>query len=71
MCGPAPCDGGTTTLIGKRLGCLLIKNDTAATVDAVEEKQERRENREKKRRRGSRAVRALPSIPSSFTVGSS
>jgi len=35
LCGPAPCDGGTTTLIKEAAGCLFdLKNETA-TVEAV------------------------------------
>jgi hypothetical protein len=71
LCGPAPCDGGTTTLIKEAAGCLFdLKNETA-TVEAVAKFEKRgEENLEKERRRGSRAACVLSSISSSFTVGS-
>ena len=45
VCGPAPCDGGTTTLIVKRLGQLKTQ---ILTVDV------RSENRERRRKPGER-----------------
>ena len=52
VCGPAPCDGGTTTLIVKRLGCLFKLKTQILTVDGRSEKQKRgEENREKERKK--------------------
>ena len=48
MCGPAPCDGGTTTLIVKRLGCLFKLKTQILNVDG------RSENRERRRKPGER-----------------
>jgi hypothetical protein len=69
LCGPAPCDGGTTTLIKEAAGSLFDLNE-AATVEAAEENKKRTEkNVRKKERRGSRAACVLSLISSSFTVG--
>ena len=48
MCGLAPCDGGTTTLIVKRLGCLFKLKTQILTVDG------KSENRERRRKSGER-----------------
>ena len=48
MCGPAPCDSGTTTLIVKRLGCLFKLKTQILTVDG------RSKNRERRRKSGER-----------------
>jgi hypothetical protein len=72
LCDPAPCDGGTTTLIKEATGCLFgFKLNETVTVEAVAKFEKRgEENREKERRGGSRAACVLSSISSSFTVGS-
>jgi len=54
VCGPAPCDGGTTTLIVKRqLLSLGIKIKWSATVDAVERNGREEKKTEKKKRQQS------------------
>jgi len=54
VCGPAPCDGGTTTLIKEAVGCLFgLKLNETVTVDGSSkfEQESREKPRERKKRR--------------------
>ena len=53
LCGPAPCDGGTTTLIKEATGCLFgFKLNETVTVEAVAKFEKRgEENREKEKKK--------------------
>jgi len=51
LCGPAPCDGGTTTLIKEAAGCLFDWKWNCHCRGSSEERESREKPRERKKRR--------------------